>query len=58
MIDMPKPTKKQLKNAVKAVQQKTFLLYQYGFDDKGHIVTSADIAAIERLCTKWMKRIG
>jgi len=53
-----KPTKTQMKRAVEAIQKKTFNLYQYGFDGKGHIVTTADMAAIEKLCMKWMKRIG
>ena len=53
-----KPTKAQMKRLIVAIQRKTFSLYTYGFDEKGTIVTSKDIEAIERLTVKWMKRLG
>ena len=51
---MAKMTKAQEKRMVKAILQKTKKL----FNQYDSILTTQDMAAMEKLCKKWLKRIG
>jgi len=55
---MVKMTKTQEKRAVKSVLQKTKRLYMQDKFVGSSIISTQDMAAIEKLCSKWMKRIG
>jgi len=58
---MAKMTKAQAKRMVTDIRQKTSKLYlqsqSYATWHSG-IISVADMAAIEKLCAKWIKRIG
>jgi hypothetical protein len=55
---MAKLTKTQRKRLVSEIQKKTKKLYMS--PDFAHqvIVSTKDMEAIDRLCAKWMKRLG
>lgn len=55
---MAKMTKAQEKRMVKAILQKTKRLYMQDKFSGSSIISVGDMAAIEKLCAKWMKRIG
>ena len=57
---MAKMTKAQKKRMVKDIKSKTSKLFIEPLSLTGTsvIVTTNDMAAIEKLCAKWMKRIG
>lgn len=58
---MGKLTKTQQKRLVKDIYKKTQKLWVQtlkDYDKGSNIVTVKDMEAIERLTTKWMKRIG
>lgn len=57
---MPKLTKAQQKRLVKEILSKSKKLYTVDIYSPGPItpVNTQDMAAIEKLCAKWMKRIG
>lgn len=57
---MAKMTKAQKKRMVKDIMKKTQKLYMSD-DNSAYtawVVSIADMSAIEKLCNKWMKRIG
>jgi tRNA(Arg) A34 adenosine deaminase TadA len=57
---MAKMTKTQKKRMISEIQKKSKKLYmdaaEYPFN--AVIVSTKDMEAIEKLCAKWMKRIG
>lgn len=57
---MAKMTKAQKKRMVKDIQSKTSKLFVQPLSLTGQsaVVTTNDMAAIEKMCAKWMKRIG
>ena len=57
---MPKLTKAQQKRLVRDIQNKTQKLFIAHTDGRRwkQIANSSDMVAVERLCAKWMKRIG
>ena len=59
---MAKLTKAQQKRMVKDIMAKTQKLFMSGSGRsnvlKSAVVNGADMMAIEKLCAKWMKRIG
>lgn len=55
---MAKMTKAQKKRMVKDILKKTQKLYMSDAANMKFIVSTADISAVEKLCAKWMKRIG
>jgi hypothetical protein len=59
---MPKMTKAQQKRMVKDILKKTKKLYMSEVRNMGSaysiIVNNKDVEAVERMCSKWMKRIG
>mgnify|MGYP003149147751 CR=1 FL=1 len=50
----------QQKRMVRDILGKSMKLYlnKGQLRDKSHVVSTADMAAMEKLCAKWMKRIG
>ena len=54
---MPKLTKTQKKRLVKDIMAKTQKLFQRTDMNLG-IVSAQDMIAIEKMCAKWIKRIG
>ena len=52
---MSKLTKAQEKRLVRAINSKTKKLFT---DTRIHLVSVADMSAIEKLTAKWLKRIG
>jgi hypothetical protein len=54
-MNMAKMTKTQKKRMVNDIRNKTQKLW---VDAASGIVNTADMVAIEKLCAKWMKRIG
>lgn len=59
---MAKMTKAQAKRMVRDIEAKTKKLYTMNWGSKNVtsnvIVSTPDMAAIEKLTAKWMKRIG
>jgi len=56
---MAKMTKAQAKRLVRDIESKTRKLYfQSTNTSMNDVVSIPDIVAIEKLCKKWMKRIG
>lgn len=55
---MAKMTKAQKKRMVKDIMKKTQKLYMSDSANIKFIVSTKDMDAIERLCNKWMNRIG
>jgi hypothetical protein len=55
---MAKLTKAQQKRLVNEILNKSKKLYMVKRKDYQNIVPSKDMDAIERLCNKWLKRIG
>ena len=50
----------QQKRMVRDILGKSMKLYlnKGQLRDKSYVVSTADMAAMEKLCAKWMKRIG
>lgn len=59
---MARLTKTQQKRLVDGVMSKATKLYMYSHSDMAghpnHIIDTKDMIAIEKLCSKWFKRIG
>jgi len=57
---MAKMTKTQKKRLISEIEKKSKKLYMGdGITfSQGYIVSTRDMEAIEKLCAKWMKRIG
>ena len=55
---MGRLTKTQKKRLVREIQSKAKKLYMVRYDAFVDIVNTKDMEAIEKLCNKWMKRIG
>lgn len=59
---MPKLTKTQKKRLISEIMSKTSKLYMFSHTDMAghpeHIVSTKDIEAVERLTSKWLKRLG
>jgi hypothetical protein len=60
---MAKLTKAQKKRLVSDIHSKVKKLYidtgsHYDVRANSNVISAADMTAIEKLCTKWMKRIG
>lgn len=59
---MAKMTKAQQKRMVRDIMAKTQKLFMSGAGRsdvlKSAVVNGADMIAIEKMCSKWMKRIG
>lgn len=59
---MPKMTKSEAKRLVLAIESKAKKLYLRSHPASSasylNVVTTQDLAAIEKMCAKWMKRIG
>ncbi len=60
MIDMPRMSKTQKKRMITDILRKTNKLYMdwYGSGQVDYIVSTKDMEAIDKLCKKWMKRVG
>ena len=54
---MPKMTKAQKRRMVMDIQKKTQKLYFSHNAPMQPIVSTQDLVAIDKLCSKWMKRI-
>jgi len=56
---MAKMTKAQAKRMVRDIEKKTKKLFLIQTSARFvHPVSTADMQAIEKLCSKWLKRIG
>ena len=55
-----KMTKAQKKRMVKDILQKSNKLYMswYGSGQVDYIISTRDMEAMDKLCKKWLKRIG
>lgn len=59
MARLTKSQQKRLARDINAKAKKLFMVVLHGQGRAGsHIVSVSDMAAIERLTTKWLKRIG
>ena len=58
--NMSKMTKAQKKRMISEIQKKSKKLYMnwQGSGQVDYIVSARDMEAIDKLCAKWMKRIG
>lgn len=55
---MAKLTKAQQKRLVNEILNKSKKLYMVKRQDYQNVIPSKDMEAIEKLCAKWIKRIG
>ena len=58
MAKMTKAQKKRMVADIRKKTQKLFSLDIYGGMAMPYIVSTADMDAIDKMCAKWIKRIG